>query len=117
MPDESPDSRDSQRIVVNREFDGIEAFVAEYVTNISRSGVFIRSAVPLPVGTKVNLKFTIILDEIETIEGVGEVVRSQAGPGSTSGMGVMFVELTPESERLIERVMRDHAASDAEEPD
>ena len=109
MPDDNPDLRDSQRIVVNREFDGIEAFVAEYVTNISRSGVFIRSSNPLAVGTKVNLKFTVILDEIETIEGVGEVVRSQTGPGNTAGMGVMFVELTPDSERLIERVMREHA--------
>lgn len=108
---EHPDLRDSPRLTVNHEFDGIEAFVTEYVTNISRSGVFIRSASPLPVGTRVNLKFTILLDEIESVEGVGEVVRSQAGPGKTSGMGVVFVELTPESERLIERVMRQYGGS------
>lgn len=108
MADDRPDLRDSPRITVNQEFDGIEAFVTEYVTNISRSGVFIRSANPLPVGTRVNLKFTILLDEIETVEGVGEVVRSQSGPGTTAGMGVMFVELTPLSERLIERIMREY---------
>ena len=28
-----------------------------------------------PIGTKVNLRFTVIMDDIETIEGVGEVVR------------------------------------------
>ncbi len=110
MLDDNPDLRDSPRITVNKEFEGIEAFVTEYVTNISRSGVFIRSANPLPTGTRVNLKFTILLDEIETIEGVGEVVRSLVGPGTTAGMGVIFVELTPESERLVERVMREYAA-------
>ena len=111
MPEERPDLRDSPRITVNQEFDGIEAFVTEYVTNISRSGVFIRSGTPLPVGTRVNLKFTVLLDEIETVEGIGEVVRSQSGPGTQSGMGVVFVELTPDSERLIERVMRIYAES------
>jgi hypothetical protein len=33
-------------------------------------GVFIRSKDPLPTGTKVNLRFTVIMEEIETIEDV-----------------------------------------------
>ena len=108
MANGNVDLRDSPRIIVNQEFDGIDAFVSEYVTNLSRSGVFIRSANPLPAGTQVNLKFTIILDEIESVEGIGEVVRSQSGPGKVAGMGVVFVELTPKSERLVERIMRDY---------
>ena len=38
-----------------------------------------------------NLRFTVIMDDIETIEGVGEVVRVDEGP---AGMGVVFRELS-----------------------
>lgn len=91
-----------KRVTINHEFDSIEHFIMEYVTNISRSGVFIRSKDPLPEGTKVNLKFTVILEDIETIEGIGEVVRVQDDP---PGMGVTFVELTSYSQQLLEKLM------------
>ena len=90
------------RVTINREFTSVEQFITEYVTNISRSGVFIRSKDPLPAGTRVNLRFTVIMAEIETIEGIGEVVRVSHNPG---GMGVAFVELTSYSQRLIEKLI------------
>jgi uncharacterized protein (TIGR02266 family) len=90
------------RITINHEFESVDQFITEYVTNISRSGVFIRSKDPLPTGTKVNLRFTVIMDEIETIEGVGEVTRVSHNP---PGMGVAFVELTSYSQKLIERMI------------
>ncbi len=91
---------------INREFASVEQFIAEYVTNISRSGVFIRSDDPLPIGTRVNLRFSVILDELEIIEGVGEVVRVVApSQGEGGGMGVVFVELTQVSKELIERIL------------
>ena len=92
----------AERVSINHEFASVEQLITEYVTNISPSGVFIRSKDPLPVGTKVNLRFTVIMDEIETIEGVGEVVRVSQNP---PGMGVAFVELTSYSQRLIERLI------------
>lgn len=91
-----------RRISINHEFASVEQFITEYVTNISRSGVFIRSKDPLPPGTRVNLRFTIILQEIETIEGIGEVVRVSHNP---KGMGVAFVELSSYSKKLIERLL------------
>ncbi len=90
------------RVTINHEFESVEQFITEYVTNISRSGVFIRSKDPLPAGTRVHLRFTVIVDEIETIEGVGEVVRVSHKP---PGMGVAFVELTSYSQKLIEKLM------------
>ena len=95
--------RREPRIVVNREFHSIEEFIHEYVTNVSRSGIFIKSKDPLPVGTRVALKFTIIVDDMETIEGVGEVVRVTSRP---QGMGVVFTELTG---KPLEAVLRDCA--------
>jgi uncharacterized protein (TIGR02266 family) len=90
------------RITVNHEFSSMDAFIAEYVTNISRSGVFIRTRDPLPVGTRVNLKFTVIIDDLESVEGIGEVVRVQDEP---RGMGVVFVELTAHSQELVAKLL------------
>jgi hypothetical protein len=88
------------RVTVNREFSSVDELITEYVTNISRSGVFIRSDSPLPVGTTVNLRFTVIVDELETVEGLGKVVRV-----ADEGMGVVFIELTSISQNLVARIM------------
>ncbi|MBI3183605.1 MAG: PilZ domain-containing protein [Myxococcales bacterium] len=100
------DRRTEVRRTVNREFASVDEFIAEYVSNLSRSGVFIRSDDPLPVGTKVTLRFTVIMEELETIEGVGEVVRVvPSGGQAPAGMGVVFVELTNVSRQLVEKIL------------
>lgn len=100
------DRRQEIRRTINHDFASVDQFIHEYVTNISRSGVFIRSDDPLPVGTLVNLRFTVILDELETIEGIGEVVRVVPGtPDEPRGMGVVFTQLTQVSKELIERIL------------
>lgn len=90
------------RVTINHEFSSVEEFISEYVTNISRSGVFIKTKHPLDVGTKVNLKFTVIIEDLETIEGIGEVIRVSANP---PGMGVVFVTLTTHSHDLITKLI------------
>src|SRR3954465_4572602 len=92
--------RSGERITINKEFESFDAFIQEYVTNISRTGVFIRAQNPLPIGTRVNLMFTVIMDDIETIEGIGEVVRLEK-----DGMGVVFVELSTYSKDLIDKLL------------
>ena len=98
------DQRQHARFEVNDEFETIEEFVAEYVSNISHGGVFIRSKSPLPVGTKVTLKFSVIVDDFEIIEGEGEVVRVDNTPDNM-GMGVAFTRLSAESLELINKVV------------
>lgn len=98
--------RNDIRLVVNREFDSIEEFITEYVSDVSKSGVFIRSDDPLPVGTTVDLCCSVIVDDFETIEGIGEVVRVvEPGGDDAPGMGVVFRELTNYSKKLIERIL------------
>jgi hypothetical protein len=92
----------AQRVTINKEFESFDAFIQEYVTNISRTGVFIKSQNVLPIGTPVNLRFTVIMDDIETIEGVGEVVRVEKDP---PGMGVVFRELSGYSKGLIDKLL------------
>jgi hypothetical protein len=94
--------RKHERVTINKEFDSFDQFIQEYVTNISASGAFIKTKDPLPVGTEVNLRFTVIMDDIETIEGVGIVVRIDEEP---PGMGVVFKELSSYSEALIKKLL------------
>jgi uncharacterized protein (TIGR02266 family) len=100
----SSDKRTEERVTINKEFESFDAFIQEYVTNISRTGVFIRAQSPLAVGTRVNLQFTIIMDDIETIEGIGEVVRVEKD-GPNTGMGVVFRELSGYSKDLIDKLL------------
>ena len=102
--------RGDKRVTINKEFESFDAFVHEYVTNVSRSGVFIRSKEPLAIGTEVHLTFTVIMDEVETIEGTGKVVRVEEDP---PGMGVAFTELTKYSEGLLVRLLTLHGAVDS----
>jgi uncharacterized protein (TIGR02266 family) len=97
----SSDRRD-ERVTINKEFDSFDQFIQEYVTNISRTGAFIKTDTPLPIGTEVNLRFTVIMDDIETIEGLGRVVRVETNP---PGMGVVFLELSKYSAQLIEKLL------------
>jgi Tfp pilus assembly protein PilZ len=101
MSDGDPRRRD-ERVTINKEFESFDAFVHEYVTNISRSGAFVRSTTPLPIGTEVNLKFTVIMDDVEHIEGLGKVVRVDHDP---PGMGVVFTSLSEYSQKLISRLL------------
>lgn len=110
MADGEPRRRD-ERMTINKEFESFDAFVHEYVTNISRSGAFVRSQSPLPVGTEVNLKFTVIMDDVEHIEGLGKVVRVETDP---PGMGVVFTELNEYSQTLIAKLLTVPATSSSQ---
>jgi uncharacterized protein (TIGR02266 family) len=99
--------RSHQRVPVNQEFQCIEDYISEYVSDISKGGVFIRSKNPLPVGTTVTLHFSVIVEDIETIEGEGEVIRVDMSEDSM-GMGIAFTKLTSESKELIDRIIRLH---------
>jgi uncharacterized protein (TIGR02266 family) len=96
------EERRDERVTINKEFESFDQFIQEYVTNISRTGAFIRTDQPLAIGTEVNLRFTVIMDDIETIEGLGRVVRVESNP---PGMGVVFLELSKYSSQLLEKLL------------
>jgi hypothetical protein len=100
--DREPHKQRDTRLTLNKEFESFDEFIREYVTNISKSGAFVKRADPLPVGTEVDLKFTVIMDDFEMIEGVGKVVRVQDDP---PGMGVVFTKISQYSQHLLERLL------------
>jgi uncharacterized protein (TIGR02266 family) len=99
--------RAQSRHNVNRAFASEDDFLRDYLSDLSHSGVFIRSDDPLPVGTHINLRFTVTVDgEVETIQGEGEVVRVERGSKEVAaGMGVSFLHLTPASRAIIDRIL------------
>jgi len=76
--------------------------MGQFVTNVSRNGAFIRTKKPLAIGATIDLNFTIVDDDLYTIEGVGEVVRMSADP---VGVGVQFVSLTSDSKKVLDRLL------------
>ena len=94
--------RFEERVVINTEFESFDAFIDEYVTNVSRTGAFIKCNDPPPVGSRVKLRFSVLTDELEVIDGEAEVMRVQNDP---PGMGVSFVALSDESKVLIEKLL------------
>jgi uncharacterized protein (TIGR02266 family) len=93
--------RQYKRIGINRDFETITGQLTEYVDDLSNGGVFLRCDDPLPIGTRVELRFSILTDDIEIIEGIGEVVRHQGG--ARPGMGIRFVSLTDASRSTVDR--------------
>ena len=95
------EQRHGERVPINRRFESLASFIDQYAYDLSQSGCFVRTEHPLPVGTMVRFKYTIVTEQIEQIEGTGEVMRVSEEP---RGMGLRFATLTPESEAFIHRV-------------
>ncbi len=109
--------RDSRRVPletrVQLKFEKFSGFISEFSANISPGGIFIRTEQPAPVGTLVDFEFRLG-DGFELIKGRGEVVwtRDPAPDASQiSGMGLRFLELTPQAKELIYKVVDRHVQS------
>jgi type IV pilus assembly protein PilZ len=76
-----------------------ETFLFSYIENISEMGIFIRSDDPLPVGTRLHLRFGP--EGSPKLELLGEVVWINpvrlGADNPNPGMGVRFTELTAEA--------------------
>jgi uncharacterized protein (TIGR02266 family) len=82
-----------------------EGFIYFYSTDVSLGGIFLESDVPLKLGTRVFLSFT--LREAEPpIRATGQVVRVEresSGSLPVIGMGVQFLDLSDEAKQQIQK--------------
>ncbi len=84
-----------------------KSYTLDYSTDLSEGGVLIQTAQPLPVGTRVRLKFRLP-NALKLIDLTGEVVWSHPYiPGETDlnlipGMGVKFLEIDETSRKYID---------------
>ena len=84
-----------------------DTFLYSYIANISAMGIFILSKEPLPMGTHVKLRFQPPGGDAFALEGEVAWVNPfrEGGENLNPGMGLRFVNLTPEErERLVELV-------------
>ncbi len=88
---------------VTLQFEAFAEPEAGFTANVSTGGMFVPSAKPPPVGTR--LRFEVELEHgAPPVRGLGEVVwiRLQSkGPDQPRGMGIQFRYLDPESGRRL----------------
>jgi type IV pilus assembly protein PilZ len=80
-----------------------------HATNISKTGLFIETTSPKPVGYKLKIRFDLPSFP-EKVEGMAEVVWNQEFTGRKEvepGMGLKFLDLAPEVQRAIERFVEE----------
>jgi type IV pilus assembly protein PilZ len=88
-----------------------ETFLFEYASNVSRGGIFLATRNPLPVGTRLVLRFALP-DELatRTIRVAGQVIwvnpYVEGGQNLNPGMGVEFLDLSHEDQEAISRIVR-----------
>jgi uncharacterized protein (TIGR02266 family) len=107
------DRRRAPRVLVDLEVDyaSEENYLFAYITDISATGIFVRTTTPEEPGTQLNLRFQMP-DAQEKIEIEGEVIwvnpyRPGAPDNLHPGMGIRFVELDDETrEQLLELIRR-----------
>lgn len=83
-------------------YNSILDFHASQSLNISRSGMFVASDRPGPVGSIVEFEFALA-DGLSLLKGKGEVVRVTTSP--VPGMGVRFRELDDNSRKCLEGIV------------
>jgi type IV pilus assembly protein PilZ len=67
--------------------------------NLSRGGLYLDQTIPLPIGSKVKLRFTLP-DDTLSLSVIGQIVSINAR--ERLGMGVKFLDLDPSIEQRIE---------------
>ena len=109
--------RRAPRVLVDLEVDyaSEENYLFAYITDISETGIFVRTTTPETPGTHLNLRFAPLDDDADAgdrIEVEGEVIwinpyRPGVPDNLHPGMGVRFVELEDDiKDRLLELVRR-----------
>jgi len=113
-PEAASETRDSVRVPtrINVSFSSDRDLVRCLMTNLSRGGVFVQTEHPLPIKTQFTLHIHVD-DPKRKIAVPAEVVSVAVGPGFArhqQGMGLRFLDLTPEVEKqlheLYERSVR-----------
>jgi type IV pilus assembly protein PilZ len=108
------DRREHERVLVHIEVDYKcdDTFLFAYITDLSAMGIFIRTSMPHPPGTRLNLHFAPPGNPALDVEG--EVVWTNPHrPGNAEnlnpGMGVQFLELGPAQRDQIMGLVRTFA--------
>ena len=86
----------------------VDEFIENHAHDVSRGGIFIKTANPFPPGTLLKFEIRLASDQA-VIAGVGRIVwKRDAGASSgdrPAGMGVKFIKLDEPSKVVIDRLV------------
>jgi type IV pilus assembly protein PilZ len=121
-PPDPEDLRSSVRapIRLRVDYERMNSFFADYTSNISKGGTFIKTARPLAIGTRCQFSFTLpALSDPLVLEGeVTWVLPPEAAQARNEdpGMGIRFVFASAAARRdfeeLVERMLEDSLGPD-----
>lgn len=108
------DRRIHDRVLVHIEVDYKcdDTFLFAYITDLSEMGIFIRTSMPHPQGTRMNLSFTPPGGPSIDIEGQVAWVnpfRPGRADNLNPGMGVQFVDMTAVQKSQVMNLVRTFA--------
>lgn len=85
-----------------------ETFLFAYLTNISEMGIFVRTETPLPIGTRLRLRFHVESGDALEFEGVVMWINPVrvSGDNLNPGMGVRFDNLAAEQREQVVALVR-----------
>jgi len=86
------------------------SFIKSYIMNINGGGLFIKTATPLPLDSKVTLSLTLPGDtEVMDLEGIVVWTNPKGGKNSfPKGMGVKFLNTKSEHAEKINKLVKEH---------
>jgi len=93
------------------DYERMNSFFADYTKNISKGGTFIKTARPLPIGTRFLFALSVpALSEPVQITGEVQWIRTEtpaaSGPDDEPGMGIRFVFTADEERIRFERLVQ-----------
>jgi uncharacterized protein (TIGR02266 family) len=95
--------RSNVDLAVTLKVSTVEAAVTSKVLNISRSGLFIATNHPPPIGTVIDVEL-FLPDGKLLLHGRAEIVRHQLDT-SPPGVGARFLDISYEAQELIDRLL------------
>ncbi len=112
--------REFLRVPVNIEVDyrSDENFLFAYITDLSAMGIFVKTTEPNPPGARLTLRFKPMGAPEFVVHGQVVWVNPYrpGDPDSINpGMGVQFVDLDPETQRRLTRLVKTFAYLDDED--
>jgi uncharacterized protein (TIGR02266 family) len=107
MVEQRKESRTARPLKVKYKSASVDDFVQQQGTDVSRTGVFIKTKSPLEAGELLKLELQLA-DSSAVIAGVGRVAWRRASSTDASrpaGMGIKFIKLEAASQAIVERIV------------
>ncbi|HUK99677.1 MAG TPA: response regulator [Nitrospirota bacterium] len=88
-------------VMVGEDKSAQTSVISDYITALSEQGMFVSTSQPKPVGLQIPITIFLEDEKIVVEAMVLYSFKREEGPLKTSGMGIKFVRIKPEDQRLI----------------